>query len=73
MARALKKPKLPLPPPLPMWTVYSSKGYFYAASNHYTRAMTIQRHCSDLGISWEEAKKGGDRLIRVKVIPVREA
>ncbi len=67
-----KKPKLPLPPPLKTWAVYSAKGYLYAASNHYSKALATSRHCSDFGITWKEARKQGDRLIRVKITPSRE-
>lgn len=68
-----KKHKLPLPPAMPSWVVYSSKGHMYAASNHYTKALAIERHCSDLGLPWREAKERGDRLIRVTIQPIRES
>jgi hypothetical protein len=53
--------------------VYSAKGYVHAASNHYTKVLAISRHCNDFGISWSEALKRGDRLIRVTITPIREA
>jgi hypothetical protein len=47
------------------WAIVSHDNDLYQASNADTRRGSIQRHESDLGMTWKDCMKMGDRAVKV--------
>lgn len=49
-----------------MWAVWNPDFGFYV-DTRLTRKEMIYKHTSDLGMTWDECKKTGDRVMRVQI------
>jgi pectin methylesterase-like acyl-CoA thioesterase len=52
------------------WAVWNDKFGFYV-DTRLTRSEMVEKHTHDLGRSWDECKKNGDKVIKVKLVPVK--
>lgn len=54
-----------------MWAIVSdNKNIGIYSGTWTTRKSAIYYHCKDVGKSWEQCKKDGDRAIKVLVVPI---
>ncbi len=53
------------------WMVVDRLGHIYAASNAHTQQDAKERHYADLGKPWSEARKNGDRIVRVSISVIK--
>jgi hypothetical protein len=48
-----------------MWAIFGEYGFYIGTWQ--SKQDAIREHCNDLGKSWEQCKKKGDRAIKVIV------
>ena len=53
-----------------MWAIYNPDFGFFVGTQ-LTKKDAISAHTLDLGINWEECRKGGDIAIRVLISPIQ--
>jgi len=49
-----------------MWAVWNDDIGFYI-DTRLSREEMIEKHTSDLGMTWDECKKAGDKVVRVVI------
>jgi hypothetical protein len=57
--------------PKTQYMVIDRQGHLYAASNAHTQEDAKERHYADIGKSWPQAHKDGDRLVRVSISVIK--
>ena len=51
-----------------MWAIYGNYGLYTGTA--LIKTDMIKKHCKELGMSWYECRKKGDRAIKVKITPL---
>lgn len=54
-----------------MWAVWNDDFGFYV-DTRLSRQEMIDKHTSDLGMTWDECKKTGDKVIRVVITAAQQ-
>jgi ribosomal protein S3 len=55
-----------------MWAVWNDDFGFYVDTRLNQKDM-IEKHTSDLGMTWEECKRAGDKVVRVVITAAQPA
>jgi hypothetical protein len=54
------------------WVIESPKGEIYWASNAKTKSGAIIHHEGSLGVSWDRARREGNKLVKIRITKVRK-